>query len=183
MKKLFTIVLALLSVLSAGAQEKILGRLIDETGAPVEFANIVIKTIDGEARTAGISNENGEFSFPLGDGRFILEASSIGYETLSISASAGDLGELTMPKDIQQLNAATVQTQRTVAKAGRYLVVPDPKDVTSAARGIDLLSIQQLPGLRVDRALQSISIDGGTPILQINGREVSSSRIANLNPD
>jgi len=183
MKKLFLIVLVLMTALSAKAQDKISGRLVDENGAAVEFANIVIKTIEGKATTAGISNENGEFTFNVEDGRFILEASSVGYETLTITTSAGDLGELTMPKDIQQLNAATVQSQRTVQKAGRYLIVPDSKEVMSSARGIDLLSMQQLPGLRVDRGLQSITIDGGTPIFQINGREVPSSRITNLNPE
>lgn len=183
MKKLFTLLTVLALSFPVFAQDlKVSGRLVDETGAPVEFADIVVTTAGGAPRAGGISNENGEFSFTLDSGRFTLQASSIGYQTLTITCSAEDLGELTMPKDIQQLESATVQAQRTVQKGSQFLVVPDPKDVAASTKGLDLLGMQQLPGLKVDRAFQSITVDGGTPVFKINGREVSASRLSNLDP-
>lgn len=182
--RIITVLSAVFIAATVSAQEPaVSGRLLDEAGAPVEFANIAVKAVDGSALTGGISNENGEFSLETGEGRFVLEASSVGYRTLTISCSAGDLGDLTMPKDVEQLEAVTVQAQRTVQKAGQFLVVPDPKDVAVSAKGIDLLAMQQLPGLRVDKAFGVINVDGGTPILKINGREVPSSRLVNLDPD
>jgi len=160
------------------------GRLVDENGNPVEFANIILKaaassiTVDG-----GISDENGAFTFNLEEGQYILEASSIGYVTLTIVCSPRELGELTMPKDVEQLEGATVNASRTTVKGGQYIVVPDEKEAKASAKGIDLLAMQQLPGLSVDRALQSIKIDGGTPVLKINGKEVNITRLANLNPE
>lgn len=168
----------------AFAQGNISGRLLDEEGNAVEFANIAIRAIpDGNAVQGGIANDKGEFTFPVGDGRFTLMASSIGYQTLTITCSAGDLGDLTMPRDIEQLESVTVQAQRIVEKAGRFLVVPDPRDVDVCAKGIDLLDMQQLPGLKVDRALGSIKVDGGDPVFKINGKEVQPNRLINLNPE
>lgn len=182
--RIITVLSAVFIAATVSAQEPVVsGRLLDEAGAPVEFANIAVKAVDGSALAGGISNENGEFSLETGEGRFVLEASSVGYRTLTISCSAEALGDLTMPKDVEQLEAVTVQAQRTVQKAGQFLVVPDPKDVAVSAKGIDLLAMQQLPGLRVDKAFGVINVDGGTPILKINGREVPSSRLVNLDPD
>lgn len=182
--RIITVLSSLLIAIPLAAQKpSVSGRLLDEAGAPVEFANIAVKAADGSGLAGGISNDKGEFSFEVGEGRFTLEASSVGYQTLTIACSADDLGDLTMPKDVEQLEAVTVQAQRTVQKAGQFLVVPDPKDVVASAKGIDLLAMQQLPGLKVDKAFESIKIDGGTPILKINGREVQSNRLVNLDPN
>lgn len=87
------------------------------------------------------------------------------------------------PVDTVLLKALTVRAQRVVEKGGKFRVVPDPKDVAVSSKGIDLLDMQPLPGLKVDRALQSVTVDGGTPVFKINGREVEAVRIINLDPD
>lgn len=87
------------------------------------------------------------------------------------------------PIDTILLNASSVKAQRIVEKGGKFRVVPDPKDVAVSAKGIDLLDLQPLPGLKVDRALKSITIDGGKPVFKINGREVDATRIINLDPN
>lgn len=173
-----------LAALAADAQTVLRGKLSDEDGKAVEFADMVLKNMEGKAVSAGISNEKGEFSFDsmVPDATYILEASSVGYVTLTIRTVACDLGELTMPRDIQQLESASVHAQRTVEKAGQFVLVPDPKDVLSSSKGIELLSLQQLPGLKVDLSQNNITIDGGTPVFKINGKEVQLSRLSNLNP-
>lgn len=88
---------------------------------------------------------------------------------------------LSMP-EIEELAAVTVSAQRVVQKGRRFVITPDPREVAASARGIDLLGMQQLPGLKVDRALESVTVDGGTPIMKINGREVPASRLVNLDP-
>ena len=63
------------------------------------------------------------------------------------------------------------------------MVLPDPKETEVAGRGLTLLDMQQLPGLEVDVARQKVTIDGGSPILQINGKEVSLNRFVNVRPE
>lgn len=86
------------------------------------------------------------------------------------------------PVDTIALNALTFRAQRVVEKGGKFRVVPDSRDVAVSARGIDLLDLQPLPGLKVDRALKSVTVDGGTPVFKINGREVEAPRVLNLDP-
>jgi len=178
--------LAVLLCLMVPENDTLSGKLVDEDGKPVEFADIVIRNASesgsASSPTYGISDAEGKFSFSVEAGRYTIEISSIGYTSLKIDCFAEDLGVILMAKSVEQLDAVTVKAQRTVEKCGNFLVVPDPQDVAASGKGIDLLSKQQLPGLKVDRALRTITIDGGTPILKINGKEVSIQRVTNLNP-
>lgn len=169
--------------LAALAQSQtVRGKLVDENGAGVAFANVVVNDADGAMVQGTTTDEAGVFAIDCPDGRLTLVATAIGYRTLTVTCSSGDLGTLTMPQDATMLDAVTVEANRTVVHGSQYLVIPDAKDREISAKGIDLLAMQQLPGLRIDRALQSITVDGGTPVLQINGHEVPAHRIANLDP-
>ncbi len=84
---------------------------------------------------------------------------------------------------VEQLSEVTVKSRNLVFDKGSHLtVIPRPQDVKVSDRGIILLSLLRLPGLRVDPALGKISIDGGTPVLMINGKERSKERFNNLDP-
>lgn len=184
MKKSFLIVLLIcMAVLGAKAQN-LNGRLADENGEPVAFANMTLKMAANDSLVAGLtSDENGAFSIDVKEGRYILTASAIGYERLTIRCGATNLGTLVMPKTTEQLDEVVVEGSRVTEEAGRFVVLPDPKEAEVSGRGLTLLDMQQLPGLEVDVALQKITIDGGTPILQINGKEVPLNRFINVRPE
>lgn len=83
-----------------------------------------------------------------------------------------------------ELEEVRVQGKNLVFDHGAYLtVIPRPRDVKASGRGIVLLAAQQLPGLHVDVAQENITVNGGTPILMVNGKERSKERVMNLNPD
>lgn len=73
-------------------------------------------------------------------------------------------------------------SQRVARRDGNFVVFPTQKDVEASPRGIDLLELLPLPGLRVDRAMQSLTVNGGKPVFMINGREVRDYRLMNINP-
>ena len=182
-KSFLTALLVVMAVLCAEAQN-LNGRLADENGEPVAFANMTLKQAVNDSIVAGLtSDENGNFSVDVKDGRYILTASAIGYERLTIRCGATALGTLVMPKTTKQLDEVVVEGSRITEEAGRFVVLPDPKEAKVAGRGLTLLDMQQLPGLEVDVAMQNITIDGGTPILQINGKEVPLNRFINVRPE
>lgn len=83
-----------------------------------------------------------------------------------------------------ELEEVRIEGKNLVFDKGAYLsVIPRPRDVKASGRGIVLLAAQQLPGLRVDVAQQNITVNGGTPILMVNGKERSKERVVNLNPE
>ena len=80
---LFTLALALMG-LSLSAQN-ITGRLADDSGQPVAFANVVLKTITTDSLIRGTTTgEDGAFSIECSDGTYNLVASYVGYEKLSV---------------------------------------------------------------------------------------------------
>ena len=158
------------------------GRLVDDQGLPIVFANVVLKDAHTDSIIRGTTtDEDGSFSIECGSETYNLEASYIGCERLSIRCQAGDLGELTL--NVKQLQEVTITESRTTEKIDRFVVLPKQEEVEAAGRTLVLLDMLKLPGLKVDMALQQISVDGGSVVLQINGREVSLSRVANLRAD
>lgn len=175
---LFTLALALMGV-NALAQT-ITGRLVDDGGQPIAFVNVALYA-DTVLQTGTTTGEDGTFSIECGDGTYRLVASYVGYERLSVRCQAGDLGTLTM--SALQLNEVEITASRVTEEVDRYVVLPKPEEVEAAGRTLVLLDMLGLPGLKVDVALQSITVDGGLAILQINGKEVPVARLANLRAD
>ena len=180
--KRFFLLLFLLTAAIASAQsqkQQITGRVQDADGNPVPFAHVVLHNTDSDSVLAGTTTaDDGSFLLPCGEGTFRVEVSSVGFERLVVRCEAGDLGALTL--NAKQLNAVSVTASRTTEQVDRYVVLPKPEEVASAGRTLVLLDMLKLPGLRVDVALQQITVDGGMAILQINGKEVPLTRLANL---
>ena len=184
MKRLTILLFSVLGMATAlHAQTKqVSGRLVDDNRQPVAFANVVLKHIVSDSILAGTtSDENGAFAISTNEGTYNLVASSAGYERVSVRCGLGDLGELTM--SAKQLDAVTITASRTTEEVDRFVVLPKKEEVEAAGRTLVLLDMLKLPELRVDVALQSITVDGGMAILQINGKEVPLARLANLKAD
>ena len=97
--------------------QKVIGRVIDEQGCPIEYANISllrttpeqysetnstyvngqgnVKT-DGAFINGGVSNENGDFVIPCKARQVILKVSYIGYKTVTRNISVGHIGTITL---------------------------------------------------------------------------------------
>ena len=163
-----------------GQTNHITGRLTDDGGQPIAFATVVLKNIVTDSLVTGTSTgEDGAFSLVCDKGTYNLVASFVGYERLCVRCQAGDnLGTITM--NAKQLESVTITASRTIENVDRFVVLPKPEEVESAGRTLVLLDMLGLPGLKVDVALQRITVDGGTAILKINGKEVPITRLANL---
>ncbi|MGY8915540.1 MAG: DUF5686 family protein, partial [Flavobacteriales bacterium] len=83
MKRVLTIVF-FLAYFVANAQTKVSGVVVDETGEPVAFANVLFKN----SSQGTISNDNGRFYMESEETYSTLLVSFIGYETLVLPLSA-----------------------------------------------------------------------------------------------
>ncbi len=179
MKQTISLLALLLMSVALFAQTRhITGQLVERDGNPIAFSHVALYA-DTILKGGTTTGEDGTFSIACEEGAFYLVASNVGYERLSVRCSAGDnLGTLTMnPLKLQEVE---VTASRITESVDRFVVLPKPEEVQAAGRTLVLLDMLGLPGLKVDVALQSITVDGGTAILQINGKEVPITRLANL---
>ena len=133
MKRIVLIAVLLMASRMAFAQnDRITGRLVDEGGQPVAFANVVLKSLASDSLLRGTTTgEDGAFSIECGAETYSLVASYVGYERLIVRCEAGDLGILTM--NASQLEAVTVTASRTAEAVDRYVVLPKKEEAEAAA--------------------------------------------------
>jgi hypothetical protein len=161
-----------------GQAQSVRGILSDPVeGVKVKGATVLIKNAADSSRIAGvISSASGTFRFDgLNKGKYILQASSIGFEDLILSISITDslpnlnLGEIYLPKKVETLEGVTIISQPPAAKqigdttelsASQYKVNPD-------ATVEDL--VKKMPGITVDKSgsitahgeqVRKVTVDG-----------------------
>ena len=110
--------------------QKVIGRVIDEQGHPIEYANIsLLRTTpeqyfetnptyvngqsnvetDGAFINGGVSNENGDFVIPCKARQVILKVSYIGYKTVTRNISVGHIGTITLQPETYMVKGVEIK--------------------------------------------------------------------------
>ena len=110
--------------------QKVIGRVIDEQGRPIEYANIsLLRTTpeqyfetnstyvngqgnvetDGAFINGGVSNENGDFVIPCKTRQVILKVSYIGYKTVTRNISVGHIGTITLQPETYMVKGVEIK--------------------------------------------------------------------------
>jgi hypothetical protein len=90
--------------------QKVIGRVIDEQGKPVEFANVALLSIaDSTFINGGVTNQNGDFVIPCRPGRMLIRVTYVGYKTHYQSCTVGEVGNIRLKKDAIVLQNVVVK--------------------------------------------------------------------------
>ena len=151
---------------------KVIGRVIDENGMPIEFANIsLLQAADSAFVNGGVSNENGDFVIPCSLQRVVLKLTCIGYKTESRHVSVGEIGAIVLHPEAYMLGGVEVKgsvPQYKMTQGGMTIEVQNSilHDVGSAD---DLLSMLPLVQGR-DGKFEVLA--KGEPEIYINNKKV-----------
>lgn len=154
--------------------EGLTGKVVDEKGEPVGFANVILLSIpDSNFIQGTISNDEGDFVFEKvsGEEKYI-NVSCIGYDKLTKICTAGNLGVLSVNSSSIMLNETVISGSRPthIMKGNSLITNIQNTLLSSVGSAQDVL--KRIPGLRVDPD-NSIEVFGkGTPLIYINGRKV-----------
>ena len=120
--------------------QKVIGRVIDEQGCPIEYANIsLLRTApkdyfetnstyvngqgnvetDGAFINGGVSNENGDFVIPCKARQVILKVSYIGYKTVTRNISVGHIGTITLQPETYMVKGVEIKGEIPQYKAAQ----------------------------------------------------------------
>ena len=156
------------SALAAGDWK---GKVIDEGGEPVPFANVVILSeVDSSVVSGTTTAEDGTFNIVTDGKNQLLMVSMIGYKTFYVKPS--DNITITLSDDTQYLEGATVSAVipkttltgeglQTSVRGTVLETVGTANDVLSRTPGM----IKSQDGLQV--------VGKGAPLVYINGRKIS----------
>jgi hypothetical protein len=101
---------------------KVIGRVVDGSGNPIEFANVsLLSDKDSTFINGSVSNENGDFVIPCEAKRVTVKLTYIGYKTVMRSVSVGEIGTITMQPETYTVNGVVVKgeiPQYKMAKGG-----------------------------------------------------------------
>lgn len=159
------------------------GKLIDENGRPLAYANVVLLSLPDSAFVGGtVSDEDGVFTMDATSENQIVKISSVGYGTVYKPATH-DIGVVQLVSDATQLGEVVVKTDlpKTRVKGNAMVTTVAGSVLEKAGTGYDLLD--KIPGLSADNG--SVNVFGcGEAEIYINGRKMrNSSELDQLSSD
>lgn len=185
--------LALFISISANAQSvTVTGKINDEKGQPVANASVLEKG----TKNGTVAGTDGSFSIKVSGSKAVLIISSLGFETIEVSASSSNL-LITLKTDAKSLSEIVV-TGVGVATSKKKLGIavesitadklpPAPtasidQALVGKIPGAQISSIDGTPGARANILLRGINtIQGGTgPMILVDGLQVFATDISQL---
>lgn len=114
-----------------------------------------------------------------------LEVSMTGFSPTDIIIEAGskniDIGAIYLD-DAKNLQEVTVTGNAVTQSKGRTIVYPSGADVKASSTSISLFQKLPLPGLQANPINRSLSVDGGSPVILINGVPSDMTDVNALQP-
>ena len=172
-KFFFTLMMTLLAVMTAVA-ETFTGRVIDETQAPVPFANVVLLNSSDSAFIAGTTTDtDGQFTLTGNTARPLIKITYLGYKTLMLDVAGSDLGTIALEPETTVLGEVVVKGQRPAFKLTTEGLKTEVENTLLSKVGSAKAVLENLPG--VQRKKDGIEVFGkGTPLIYINGRKLQN---------
>lgn len=145
---------------------------MDETGNPVEFANVTLLTLSDSTLVDGcVTDADGRFSVSDYPDPCFLRISAMGYEETKIANPYGNIGGIRLSPTSYKLGEVAVKGYRPVARLKTDGLQVAISGTYLANTGTALEVLGKMPF--VSKTGSELEVLGkGTPIVYINGRQV-----------
>ena len=152
------------------------GSIVEETGAPVQFATVALMNPEDQTLIAGtVTDVNGLFSIKTTASNYVVEVSFIGYQKLVLTdftpeAGVINLGEIKLKMDRQQLDKIVIEGERSQMEFRLDKRVFNVGTDLSAAGASALDVLANIPSVNVNIEGQ-ISLRGSAGVqILVNGK-------------
>ena len=152
--------------------QDIKGKIVDEKGEPLAFANVVLLNRQDSAFVKGVvSGEDGHFAIDSACNNGIIKVTSIGYKTAWKDCTGENAGVIKMVADSKVLGEVVVKSllPKTILKNGGMTTTVAGSVLEKAGTMEHLLD--RIPNVSAQNG--NIKVFGrGEPIIYINGRQM-----------
>ena len=150
---------------------KVIGRVVDESGNPIEFANISLYG-DGYIN-GGVSNGNGDFVIPCkARQQMMVKVSFVGYKTVERNIGVGNIGTITLLPETYMVKGVEVkgETPQYKPTSGGLTVDIQHSILHDIGTANDLLAM--IPMVQQDNDGKFNVLAKGEPEIYINNKKV-----------
>lgn len=152
--------------------QDIKGKIVDEKGEPLAFANVVLLNRQDSAFVKGVvSGEDGHFAIDSACNNGIIKVTSVGYKTAWKDCTGKNAGVIKMVADSKVLGEVVVKSllPKTILKNGGMTTTVAGSVLEKAGTMEHLLD--RIPNVSAQNG--NIKVFGrGEPIIYINGRQM-----------
>ena len=179
--RFFFLALFVATSLTANSQT-ISGKLVEENGKPLPYANVVLLSLPDLAFVSGtISEEDGAFTLEATSENQIVKISSIGYKTVYRPVSPANIGIVQLESDAQLLNEVVVKGNLPVTRMKGDAMVTNVENSVLSKAGSANDVLAKIPGITKKQDVFEV-FGKGTPLIYINGRKLHDlSELEQLN--
>ena len=172
-RNFFTLMMAWLAVLATVAQT-FTGLVVDETGGPAAFANVVLMNGSDSTFVAGTTTDaDGAFTLTGNTARPVVKITCLGYKPRVVEAVSRDLGTIALEPESALLGEVVVKGQRPAFKLTTEGLKTEVENTLLSKVGTARAVLENLPG--VQRKKDGIEVFGkGTPLIYVNGRKLQN---------
>ena len=171
----------------ASVQARVIQGRVLNAGDSTALAGVDCRIIsDGQTISKTQTADNGQFSIETDhhDGAN-LEIEKHGFSPAYITLPDGrkgvDIGNIYLEKSTE-LGEVTVTANSAVFKDGKTIVFPSAAEVKASSTALSLFQKLPLPGLLPDPVNRTMSVDGGSPMILINGVPSTMADVNALQP-
>lgn len=185
--KQIAMMIGLMSVTIGTSAQTLKGRIMNEKGEPVVYANVVLEQkVDSAFITGSVTQADGSFTLNYTGKKVfqprenLLKVSSIGYKTTFYSLTSTDAGRLLLKTDTASLNGVVVKGNRPVFRMSTGGFITDVATSALSKIGTAEDVLKHIPGVIKNK--DGFEVFGkGAPLIYINGRKVQElSELDNL---
>ena len=183
MLRFYVSLFAILITCAAALARTVQGVVLSATDSTAVVGATCMLVANDKTIAGNVSDANGAFAIST-DARsaLTLNVSATGFASTTIIIEAGskdiNVGQVWLDEAVNALNEVTVTAGSFVNSQGRTIVFPSASEVRASSSANSLFQKLPLPGLEADPINRTLSVDGGTPYILING---IPSTIADVN--
>lgn len=180
----FVVFLIYISCNLACIAQSITGKIVDEQGNAIQFANVaMLQSKDSVFVKGVVSDENGSFILNTPHQNGIVKVTCIGYRTVFLNVTDDNLGVIVLKEESMTLGDVIVKSSLPKIKLKNGAVITTVAGSILEKTGNIYNLLDRIPNVTTQNG--KINIFGiGEPVIYINGKKVrDNTELDRLNPD
>lgn len=180
----FVVFLIYISCNLACIAQSITGKIVDEQGNAIQFANVaMLQSKDSVFVKGVVSDENGSFILNTPHQNGIVKVTCIGYRTVFLNVTDDNLGVIVLKEESMTLGDVIVKSSLPKSKLKNGAVITTVAGSILEKTGNIYNLLDRIPNVTTQNG--KINIFGiGEPVFYINGKKVrDNTELDRLNPD